>query len=474
MVNLVEQSIAQAMDEPDDRMMFTQVKDIVARHLRRMDPGATITKTEFFNHTHVPDMVLEWPGRPRTPRRFIYLRTTSDQRELEDDLQRLPRADRPVLLALGQLSSTRQRGDLPPLPGTSTSLLLDTSALGALQPADDSPGIPQLVSRSVLEGGRGTLDRPATEEFLNTVVQGAEAARAGERVPTRDAVDALTVQMTTDVADRMSAFLAALWQGGGSTLASFPAPQRGVGHLDETALMYLLESEDITDTAFWNRVVRMISLPTLLRTPAAGTGNLQYLMREAIRLWTSRVCMIVPGVADADISPWRWTVKAGQLILQTPRFHVLVAQSQRQLPSGQEHDLPRLDEVRNRADRFGIPLTSLRMVVTDRHVGYGGPGDDISHDTRLDGISDALGQAEGVIEAEARIPSGETLQCMFATGIASARGARTQVPLDALLGTTTRLLSELSSDEAEKITQLLGAQGPPPDQPWSQPSLDDV
>ncbi|WP_329163121.1 hypothetical protein OHA63_37895 [Streptomyces anulatus] len=113
MVNLVEQSIAQAMDEPDDRMMFTQVKDIVARHLRRMDPGATVTKTEFFNHTHVPDMVLEWPGRPRTPRRFIYLRTTSDQRELEDDLQRLPRADRPVLLALGQLSSTRQRGDLP-------------------------------------------------------------------------------------------------------------------------------------------------------------------------------------------------------------------------------------------------------------------------------------------------------------------------------------------------------------------------
>ncbi|MGX1975833.1 hypothetical protein [Streptomyces kronopolitis] len=96
-------------------------------------------------------------------------------------------------------------------------------------------------------------------------------------MPTRDAVDALTARMTTDVADRMSAFLAALWQGGGSTLASFPAPQRDVGHLDETALMYLLESEDITDAAFWNRVVRMISLPILLRTPAAGTGNLPVL-----------------------------------------------------------------------------------------------------------------------------------------------------------------------------------------------------
>ncbi|MGX1975834.1 hypothetical protein [Streptomyces kronopolitis] len=107
MVNLVEQSTSQAMAEPDGRMMFTQVKGIIARHLSHMDPGATVTKTEFFNHTHVPDMVLEWPGRPRTPRRFIYLRTTSDQRELEDDLQRLPRADRPVLLTLGQLPSAR-------------------------------------------------------------------------------------------------------------------------------------------------------------------------------------------------------------------------------------------------------------------------------------------------------------------------------------------------------------------------------
>jgi hypothetical protein len=114
------------------------------------------------------------------------------------------------------------------------------------------------------------------------------------------------------------------------------------------------------------------------------------------------------------------------------------------------------------------------MVVTDRHIGYGGPGDDISHDVQLDGISDALGQTEGVIEADARVTSSATLQCMFGYGVASARGARTQVPLDALLGTTTRLLADLTGDEAEKIAHLLGAQRPLPDQPWSQPSFDDV
>ncbi|MFF0752031.1 hypothetical protein [Streptomyces sp. NPDC004267] len=474
MVNIVEQSIAQAMDEPDDRMMFTRVKDIVARHLTRMDPRAKVTQTEFFNHTHVPDMVLDWPGRPRTLRRFIYLRTTADQRELEDDLHRLPSTDRPVLLTLSQLPFAPRRGERPTLPDSSTTLLLDTSALGTLQPPGSSPDIPHLVSRSVLEGGRGALDRAATEELLSTLVRGVEAARAGERLPTRDAVDALTSQMTTDVADQMSAFLAALWQGGGSTLASFPSSRRGVGNLDETALAYLLESEEIADATFWNRVVKMISLPVLLRTPTTDTGNLQHLMRQAIQLWNSRVCMIVPGMGDATTSPWRWAVKAGQLILQTPRFQIQVAQSRRQLPQAEEGHLPRLDEVRSRADRFGIPLTALRMVVTDRHIGYGGPGDDISHDARLDNISNALEQTEGVIEADARIASGAILQCLFGPTVASARGARTQVPLDALLGTTTRLLSDLTDDEAEKITQLLGAQQPLPDQPWSQPSFDDL
>lgn len=140
--------------------------------------------------------------------------------------------------------------------------------------------------------------------------------------------------MTTDVADQMSAFLAALWQGGGPTLSTFPSSRRGMGSLDETELTYLLESEAITDAAFWNRVVKMISLPVLLRTPTTDTGNLQHLMRQAIQLWNSRVCMIVPGMADATTSPWRWAVKAGQLILQTPRFQIQVAQSRRQLPHG--------------------------------------------------------------------------------------------------------------------------------------------
>lgn len=54
MVNIVEQAIAQAMSQPDDRAMVNGIKSAVASHLRRLDPHATVTLTEFFNHTYVP------------------------------------------------------------------------------------------------------------------------------------------------------------------------------------------------------------------------------------------------------------------------------------------------------------------------------------------------------------------------------------------------------------------------------------
>ncbi|MFJ5088704.1 MULTISPECIES: hypothetical protein [unclassified Streptomyces] len=474
MVNVVEQLIAQAMDQPNDRIMVDGVKSAVANHFRRLDPHATVTLTEFFNHTHVPDMVVQWPTQPRTPRRFIYLRTTANEHELQDDLERLPATESPVLLTLGRFPAQRASVESSLRRAIDPKLLLDTPALDALQPQVERPNLPQLVSRSVLEGGRGKLDGPETERFVATVARGAEAARTGDTEPTREAIDALTGQMTVDVSDRMAAFLAALWQGGGASLASFPGPQRLLGQLDETALTYLLESEAIPDTRFWNRVVRMLSLPTLLRTAVSDSENLQHLMRQAIQSWTSRVCMIMPESAPSDAGPWRWGIRAGRLILQAPGFQVMAAQSRRQLPTAEEHDLPLLNEIRARAARFNIPLTSLSMVVTDRHVGYGGPGDDISRDVQLDGISSALGQAEGVIEADAKVASGVTLQCAFGTRTASARGARTQVRLDTLFGTTVRMLLPLSDDEAEQIADLLGAQGPPPDQPWTQPTFDGV
>ncbi|TKA11780.1 hypothetical protein [Actinacidiphila oryziradicis] len=469
-MNQASQAIMAALDDPDPRRPFTLVKDLIGRQLRRMDPRAEVIPTGFFNHTYAPDMVIRWPQVARTPDRYVYLRTTANPAELHEDITRLQSKDRPMILSLGEIEASAS--ELQPAATEHQALLLDTPAFGELLPTQDTPSIPRLISSSVIEGGRGAFDGPSTARFTNTVATGVAAAREGSAGLTRTALDAVAAQMVPEVADRMTAFMAALWQGGGATLASFPGTLRGSGQLDESTLAYLLSAEEIPDTNFWDRLLRLISLPLLLRTPVRDPDNLQHLMRPAVRHWQSHACKIVPGAPPhAPIGPWRWAVDSGHLVLQTPRFRTYVAQTRKDLEAAETYDEPGLDDVRNRADRFSTPLTSIRMLVTNRRIGYDGRGDNVVHDAQLDGISEALGQAETVIEVDAPTRSGAVLRCSFTHHLASARGARSQVPLDELIGTAARLLYDLTDHEADQLAGLLGPQGQPVSAPWNQPPL---
>ncbi|MFE2721437.1 hypothetical protein [Kitasatospora sp. NPDC059327] len=471
-MNQASQAIMAALDDTDPRQPFGRVKEIIGHQLRRMDPRAEVIATGFFNHTFAPDMVIRWPQATRTPDRHVYLRTTANPAELQDDIARLQTKDRPMIVSLGQLEASRAAADLQPSATEHQTLLLDTPAFGELVPTQDTPSVPRLISSSVIEGGHGALDGPAITRFRSAVVTGVEAAREGDVAPTRVAVEAVSARMVPLVADRMTAFMAALWQGGGSTLASFPGTLRRSGRLDESTLAYLLGAEEIPDSGFWGRLLPLISLPLLLRTPVRDPENLQHLMRPAAQQWQSHVCALAPGTtSNAPIGPWRWAVDQGNLVLQMSRFRAYVAQTQKDLDTTERHDEPTLDEVRARADRFSIPLTSIRMLVTDRRIGYDSPGDNVVHDSQLAGISEALGQAEAVIEADAPTPSGAVLHCSFTYRLASARGARSHVPLDELIGTTARLLSDLTEHEADQLARLLGPQGQPIAAPWNQPPL---
>ncbi|MEU8437295.1 hypothetical protein AB0F18_31240 [Streptomyces sp. NPDC029216] len=473
-MNETSQAIMAALDETEQSQPFARVKEIVGHQLRRMDPRAEVITTGFFNHTYAPDMVIRWPQAARTTDRYVYLRTTANPAELREDITRLQTKDRPLILSLGELEATQATDALQPTASEHQALLLDTPAFGELTPAHDTPSVPRLISSSIIEGGRGAMNALATTQFTNAVATGVGAARDGDPNGTRIAVEAVSAQMVPQVADRMTAFMAALWQGGGSTLSSFPGPLRRSGRLDESTLAYLLGSEEIPDPAFWQRLLPMVSLPLLLRTPIRDPDNLQHLMRSAVARWQSHVCVIARGTTpSAPIGPWRWAVERGHLLLQTPQFRTYVAQTRKDLDTSDTFDEPSLEDLRTRADRFSIPLTSIRMLVTDRRIGYDGPGDDVVHDEQLVGISEALGQSEAVFEADARTPSGAVLRCSFTQLLASARGARSQVALDELIGTAARLLCELTDPEAENLSALLGAQGQPIAAPWNQPSLFD-
>ncbi|AZM49585.1 hypothetical protein DMB38_30785 [Streptomyces sp. WAC 06738] len=472
MVTPVAPEIDSALDHPDPRQAVERVKDVIQRRLLLIHPQARIIRTDFFNHSYVPDLLMTWNSGTRKGERRIYLRASADPDLLASDVMLLEREQQPLVVPLAQVDVDHSQARLEAVAEEHDTLILDPSGLGALPAHTLTRSPTALASDAIVEGGRGIMSQDRVEHFLTAVGSGVEAARAGRTDPTREALSEVTRRTVPTVSRRMATFMAAMWQGSGRSLLEFPgdAPVRST--LDETSLSLLLGSREIPDEDFWRRIRPLVTAKTLLGTDVRDTPNLQHLMRSAIQIWKGHVCMIVD---DRRRSPdsgtdWRWVVDNGRLGLCGPGFTAYLAASRKELDFPEEHPAPLLAQVRDRASRFSIALTSIRMLMTNRSIGYDAPGEDVTHDPQLDGISAAFGQEEGVVEALALTPTRTPLRCNFTTRTASPPGARSLLPYAELLGTTLRLFLDLDDEDAAHLEGLLYSGEPAPAH-WTQADL---
>uniref|UniRef100_A0AAU2JXS8 Uncharacterized protein n=1 Tax=Streptomyces sp. NBC_00049 TaxID=2903617 RepID=A0AAU2JXS8_9ACTN len=472
MVTPIAPEIDSALDHPDPRQAVERVKDVVQRHLLEVHPQARIVRTDFFNHTYVPDLLMTWGSGARQSERRVYLRATVDPRLLASDVQLFEREHHPLVVPLGQVMPGPARDQLEILAEQHHTLVLDPSGLGALPAHSVTRSVAALASDAIVEGGRGVMGGQQVEHFLQTIGTGVEGAREGRADTTRTALSEMFRRTNPDVSQRMSTFMAAMWQGSGRSLSEFPGNVPFQGSLDETALGLLLSSEEIADEDFWRRICPLVEVGALLGTRVSDSANLQHLMRSAVKVWKAHVCMLV-GAAGAG-SPtsigWRWAVDHGRLGLHGPGFIAYLAGSRKELGFPEEHPAPSLAEVRARADRSSIPLTSIRMLMTNRSIGYDSPGEDVTHDPQLDGISAALGQEEGVVEALALTATRVPLRCSFISRTASPPGARALVTYAELLDTTFRLFLDLDDGATARLEALVEGGGSEPPA-WVQSDL---
>ncbi|PWK74754.1 hypothetical protein BCL76_101488 [Streptomyces sp. CG 926] len=472
MVTPVEPEIDRALDHPDPREAVERVKDVVQRRLLAVYPSAKIVRTTFFNHTYVPDLLMTWKSGSRAAERRVYLRASSDPVLLANDVMLLEREQQPLVVPLGQVGEGPAWTRLDNIAGERQTLVLDPFGLGALPSHSATRSPVALASDAIVEGGRGIMGQDQVEQFLASVDLGVGAAREGREAPTRAALTTLGRRTTPGVAHRLSSFMAAMWQGSGRSMTDFPGEVPLRSSLDATSLSLLLSSEEIGDEDFWRRIQPLVDIKPLLDSGITSTENLQHLMRSAVGAWKAHVCMVVEGrsAGTGAGGSWRWMVDRGRLALQGPDFIAYIAGSRKDLEFPEEHEVPLLAEVRERANRHGITLTSIRMMTPNRSIGYDSPGEDVTNDPQLDGISAALGQEEGVVEALAMTPGGYALRCNFSTQTAGPPGARALLVYADLLGTALRLLRPFGEENAAVLRDLLGG-GPVPSAQWSQPPL---
>jgi hypothetical protein len=289
------QRIADALAQADPALTINGVKSAVAAELQELDPTMTVETTQYFNHSFAPDFVVAWPSVPSLPKRFVYLKISSQLDYLLEDVE-LVSDQHPIVFGLsptptGAVSLIRQMRETTQRTNT---LVTDAYGLEELIDRKENAFV-NLTSSAVAQAGRGVIDQSrgsATAHKLQAGFEGALAIDSGRTLAATETLDEL---LDAKYADRMTRLLQAVWVGAGGRLEDFPSDP---GHFDadiaDEALQFLLEYEEIDDRRFWERLGKQVTIPQLgrLRLPN-GSVNLEHFIRANIHSLSARACRVL-------------------------------------------------------------------------------------------------------------------------------------------------------------------------------------
>lgn len=185
----IDAELNAALAVEDWQESISRVKSVVSNSFRTADKSVEVVRTEHFNHSNIPDLVLEWPDRGSSRRRYVYLRPTQDPDQIAEDVSNHA-ADRPIFIHLSELRQVEAPTPLAPsmellstAARSSQSLVTEISAVTRLSSSTSSPAA-RLLPSSVLRGGRGLIEEDqAASAALNVGVGFDGAMELIERQP---------------------------------------------------------------------------------------------------------------------------------------------------------------------------------------------------------------------------------------------------------------------------------------------------
>ncbi|MFF2043063.1 hypothetical protein ACFVVX_21835 [Kitasatospora sp. NPDC058170] len=440
-------TLTEALVSPDPRGAFSGVKNAVAGVLKDLDPHLRVVTTGYFNHSHVPDMLLHWPGQDSTTDRHLHLRTTRIRDELGGDLQLLDRGNRPILLCLGALDDGT---DLLQAAGRKDALLLDVPALEVLVGAARRSVALRLTVSDLVEHRSGVFDGAAATQLV----------RQASSRPASGASEASTRRLGL-VAEHMPDLLRR-YRTEESYARSFPlgtptaTETTGAGRVDDLALRLLLH-EDEPDPAVLERTAGTVPFEQILEQSVADTEGLQRLARLGLDQWQARACEIAAEYGTG--SPWRWTLDGGRLALHGPGFAIRIADRAGALRRDREYRQPSLDALWERMSRAPGRLSQVTLVRGTQKVTYGGAGDAIVPSV-LQQIEGSLGPDASVSNAEVVASSGARLLLNFRRRSATVRRPRSGAPLGELALLCACAFLDPSEVDSGRLAAVLGADEP--------------
>jgi hypothetical protein len=452
----------EAIALPNHYEVVDRVKDIVIRHLVSTDDRAVPRKTDYFNHSFVPDLVLKWRGE--SDERYVFLRPEVNATSMLDDIH-LSRDMHPIYYSLAGIvrdDDGRLDNDVESVSREADSLVTDSAGLESLLTSRRQRPVVALATSAVLQGARGVFDEWQADVVSSALASGIDAASVVNAQRTGEASRTIEESFDAKRSSRLNRLLQAIWVGSGGVENEFPGSIDLSGGLDESAISYLLQIEPIDDQEFWWRIGRKLTLELLTRIRVEyPSPNFQMLVRSNLDVLDGRICRVTslsPTLMDVEADEtsqsdeFRWEVSDGSLALRGPSFMAYVAEHKSSMRYPETPALrTRFDDLANRVANSRIQIAELSLSVDGRTVSYSSEsGIDPVRETRLRAISRALGKGATVQSVVTLVTGHSPLTCDFTTSTASGKTSASY-PISDLIRTSVTLLTELSNSELDRL-----------------------
>ncbi|WP_301129715.1 hypothetical protein [Streptomyces cacaoi] len=449
------QSVRSAFDQSNPLGSVEAVKQTVINELRETDSRVAVKSTEYFNHSYAPDLILRWPQEEAT--RHLFLRTDPNPSYLAEDLE-IARGSNSIFFALAspeRRTELENNDTLRSAAHETSSLVTDADGLEEFIDRRREAPVVSLASSAILQGGRGVVQRSEALAVSQGISDGFSAAQVLDVPRTRSAARIVGEVFDEVRSARLTRFLHAVWVGSGGDAASFPAPGDVVGPLDDEALSFLLDLEEIIDDQFWRRIGRSLTLERLGGlTIQQPSPNLQRLVNNNLDVLFAKICRIVSSQSALweDIPSLGWSIDRGMLSLQGEQFTAFLAAKKEDLNvSAEDADGISIDQLISRAIKRKISIAELELATTRRTLTYGSDRvEDVTRDAELANFADVLGSSTRVSSAIASISGARNLRCDFKALTAQGRTAA-RFPVAEILYAAIGLLLDLRESEAERL-----------------------
>ncbi|MGW6565077.1 hypothetical protein [Streptomyces sp. NPDC054975] len=445
-----------AFEVADPREAVNRIKTVVAHELAQTDTRATVRKTDFFNHSFAPDLVLSWPNERE---RFVFLKSDTRPDVLRDDVAAIRKHD-PIVFALDPVGEDPLRiGQEEDAARDDDTLLADSRGMEVLIRSRYSEPVVGLASSAVLQGGRGLLTEREAESMASGVAAGFSGAKRLDSRATAAAVAQISGHFDKRRTSRLLRFLGAVWVGSGGTASNFPGEQEVSGDLDATALEFLLELPPINDYEFWRRIGRPLTLESVSRLRLENDSeNLQYLIGSNLDVLHARACRILDRqreLGEDESTEFRWTLEREMLCLRGPSSSTYFAGKVDELRvEAQQGDGISLQELLRRAEQRRVPISELELATPTRTVSYATVNrDDVAHDEELINLSRTFSATAYVQTAVASLFGSRPLVCDFPSRTGKGRTAA-KFPLGIFAPVALTLLTSLTEEEREALNHV--------------------